>query len=95
VVRRFTDTLSGDNVNTGIARIKLGRTLLRENRYEEASVETRTGYEILSKQTSPSISYLRAARRDLVAEYGALNQPQEAARFQAELAGGVPILVRK
>jgi eukaryotic-like serine/threonine-protein kinase len=86
VVRRFTETLSADNVNTGIARIKLGRTLLRENRYQDAEVETLAGYGILSKQASSSISYLRAARKDLVAEYEALNQPQQAAKFRAELA---------
>jgi serine/threonine-protein kinase len=86
VVGRFTETLSADNVNTGIARIKLGRTLLRENRYEDASVETLAGYQILSKQTNPAISYLRAARKDLIAEYDAMNQPQQAAKFRAELA---------
>jgi serine/threonine-protein kinase len=86
VIRRFTETLSADNVNTGIARIKLGRTLLGENRYAEAQVESLAGYEILSRQASPSVSYLRAARKDLVAEYESLKQPQEAARFRAELA---------
>lgn len=86
VVRRFVEALGPDNVNTGIARIKLGRTLLRQNRYQDAESETLAGYEILSKQTSPSISFLRAARKDLVAEYEGLNQPQQAAKFRAELA---------
>jgi serine/threonine-protein kinase len=86
VVRRFTETLGPDNVNTGTARIKLGRTFLRENHYREAEVETRAGYEVLIKQTSPSNSYIRAARKDLIADYDALNQPEQAAKFRAELA---------
>jgi eukaryotic-like serine/threonine-protein kinase len=77
-------------VNTGIARIKLGRTLLRQNRYKEAEAETLAGYEILTKQTSPSISFLRAARKDLVAEYEGLQRPEPAAKFRAELAAADP-----
>jgi tetratricopeptide (TPR) repeat protein/predicted Ser/Thr protein kinase len=89
VVERFTATLSADNVNTGIARIKLGRTLLRQNRFREAEEETMAGYQVLAKQTSPSISFLRSARKDLVAEYEGLNQPKLAAKFRAELAAEV------
>jgi tetratricopeptide (TPR) repeat protein len=36
-VRRFTETLSAGHINTGIARIKLGRVLLRQRRYAEAN----------------------------------------------------------
>jgi len=86
VVRRFTETLSADNVNTGIARIKLGRSILRQNRFKDAEVETLAGYQILAKQTNPAISFLRAARKDLVAEYDGMNEPQLAAKFRAELA---------
>jgi eukaryotic-like serine/threonine-protein kinase len=85
VVRRFEETLGADNVNLGIAHLKLGRTLLRENRYKDAEPETLTGYEILIKQSSPSTSFIRAARTDLVADYDALHQPEKAARFRAEL----------
>ncbi|MBS1805862.1 MAG: serine/threonine protein kinase [Acidobacteria bacterium] len=85
VVQRFSEALSADNVNTGIARVKLGRTLLRESRFGEAEAETLAGYKILQKQTEPSTSFLRAARRDLVTEYEALKRPTESARFRAEL----------
>lgn len=85
VVRRFTESLSSDNVNTGIARIKLGRTLLRERRFAEAETETLAGYNILQKQTSPSTSFLRAARKDLMAEYEGLKKPAMSARFRSEL----------
>jgi len=84
-IRRFTETLGADNVNTGEAHIKLGRTLLREKRYKEAEVESRAGYDNLIKQTSPATSYIRAARKDLVADYEGLKQPEKAARFKAEL----------
>ncbi|HWY57314.1 MAG TPA: serine/threonine-protein kinase [Terriglobales bacterium] len=86
VVRRFTETLTADNVNTGIARLKLGRTLLHQNRYEDAEVETLASYGILTKQTSESTSFVRAARKDLVAEYEGLKQPEKAAKYRAELA---------
>lgn len=90
VVRRFTETLSADNVNTGIAHIKLGRTLLRENRFADAQVESLAGYENLMKQANPGTSYLRAARKDLATEYDALGQPEKAAKFRAELAAENP-----
>ena len=86
VVRRFTAALSADNVNTAIARLKLGRTLLHQNRYEEAEVETLASYGILTKQTSPDTSFVRAARKDLAAEYDGLKQPEKAAKYRAELA---------
>src|SRR5260370_13341930 len=86
VIRRYKETLPADNVNLAIAHIKLGRTLLHDNRYKDAEPETLAGYEILVKQSSPSTSFIRAARKDLTAQYEALNQPQQAARFRAELA---------
>jgi eukaryotic-like serine/threonine-protein kinase len=99
VVRRFNESLGSDNVNTGIARIKLGRTLLREKRFANAEAETLAGYNILRKQTSPSTSYLRAARKDLVAEYDALKQSEKSAMFRAELLAtsapqGAPVPAR-
>jgi hypothetical protein len=63
-------------VNTGEARLKLGRTLLRETRYKEAQPETLAAYQTLIKQTSPATSYIRAARKDLAAKYEGLKQPQ-------------------
>lgn len=86
VVRRLKETLGPDNVNTGIAEIKLGRTLLREKKYKEAEIQTLAGYENQIKQTSPSTSFVHAARKDLVADYEALNRPEKAAKFRTELA---------
>jgi serine/threonine-protein kinase len=90
VVRRYKETLPADNVNLAIGHIKLGRAILRQNRFKDAEPETLAGYDILSKQSSPSTSFIRAARKDLAAEYEALNQPQQAARFRAELAAASP-----
>jgi eukaryotic-like serine/threonine-protein kinase len=85
-VEMFTETLSSDHLNTGIARIKLGHALVLERRYAEAEVESLAGYEILVKQTSPSVSWLQNARTDLVTEFEALHQPEKAAKFRTELA---------
>src|ERR1700675_997109 len=87
VIRRYKETLPADNVNLAIAHIKLGRALLHDNRYKDAEPETLAGYEILVKQSSPSTSFIHAARKDLAAEYEALNHPQQAPRCRAELAG--------
>jgi serine/threonine-protein kinase len=82
----FTETQSAGHVNTGIARIKLGRSLLRQRRYREAEVESRAGYDILIKQIAPGATWLVSARKDLVEEYDALKQPDKAHEFRIELA---------
>jgi hypothetical protein len=60
--------------------------LTGEKRYAEAESETLAGYNMLLKQTSPTVSWLASARKDLVTIYDALNQPEQAAHFRAELA---------
>ena len=82
----YSETQGAEHLNTGIARIKLGRTVLRQGRYAEAARETLTGYQILTKQTDPAVSWLVAARKGLVAAYDSLGQPEKAAPFRAELA---------
>jgi serine/threonine-protein kinase len=86
VVQRFTNALGADNVNTGIAQIKLGRVLLRERRFNEAQEQTHAGYDNLTRQTNPGTSFLQAARTDLTADYDALGQPQLAQHYRMELA---------
>jgi serine/threonine-protein kinase len=85
-IRIYEATLSPDHVNTGIGHIKLGRTLLRERRFREATIESRAGYDILIRQTDPATSFIRAARRDLAAAFDSLGEPAQSARFHAELA---------
>src|SRR5579864_538654 len=84
-VAHYVESLSANHLNTGVARIKLGRALLGERRYTEAEVESLAGYEILTKQTSPTVTWLKSAREDLVAEYDALGQPEKAQKFRSEL----------
>jgi serine/threonine-protein kinase len=85
-VRLFTETQSANHINTGIARTKLGRILLHERRYAEAETESRAGYDILIRQITPGASWLVGARKDLVEEYHALKQPDQAEKFRTELA---------
>jgi eukaryotic-like serine/threonine-protein kinase len=85
VVRRYTEALSAGHNYTGIARVKLGRALLGQHRYAEAQTESLAGYQILSKQTNSSVSWLQTARKDLATEYDALHQPDKAQQFRAEL----------
>jgi len=51
--------------------------------YEEAERELLTGYDILTRQTSPSVSWLKTAREDLVKLYSASNQPEKAKKFRS------------
>lgn len=85
VVARFAEAQGGTHSNTAIARIKLGRSLLRQGRWSDAAAESLAGYEILSAQADAGISFLRAARTDLVAAYDSLGMPESAERFRAEL----------
>jgi serine/threonine-protein kinase len=86
VITIFTNAQGAGHMNTGIARIKLGRALLGERRYAEAVRESRAGYDIVAPKASPTVSYLQNARKDLVAEYDSLKQPEQAARFRTEIA---------
>ena len=42
------------------------------------------GYDIVSKQAAPTVSWLKTAREDLAAAYDTLNRPEEAAKFRDE-----------
>ena len=85
-VATFSATQSPGHLNTGIARIKLGRSLLRQGRTAEAEVESKAGYDIVAKQTAPTVSWLKSAREDLIAAYDILRRPEEAAKYRAEVA---------
>ena len=83
-VSMYSETQSPDHLNTGIARIKLGRALLRQQRYEDAETELLAGHSIVSRQTSPSVSWLKAAQDDLVTLYDATHRPDQAAKFRVK-----------
>ena len=82
----FERTLSPEHQQAGIARIKLGRVLLRLNRYEEAIRESARGHEIVSRESDPGVSFLMAARRDIVAAADSLGRPELAEKYRQELA---------
>jgi tetratricopeptide (TPR) repeat protein len=83
-VRRF-DAASPESMNDAIAHVKLGRTLLNEEKYAEAETASLAGYNYLLKHASPTNNYLASARKDLAAIYDGLHQPQQATRFRTEL----------
>lgn len=68
----------------GIARSKLGRTLLRQQRIQEAEDHLSAAYAIFTKHKSQA--WLHNVREDLAAVYTALKQPDKAERFRLELA---------
>jgi tetratricopeptide (TPR) repeat protein len=83
----YAQTLPPGHQLVGIARVRLGRAILRQRRYSEAESESRAGYELLMKQTNPPANWLSKARTDLEEEYDGLNKPEQAAKFRAELPG--------
>jgi serine/threonine protein kinase len=86
----YVETLPADHVNAGITRIKLGRTLHREQREPEAVIESLAGYQIVAKQMKPSVGFLQKARQDLAEEYEALHEPEQAQKYRLELASTKP-----
>jgi serine/threonine-protein kinase len=85
-IRRFSATQGADHLNTGIAHVKLGRTLLRERRFADARVESQAGHDILVKQASPSLSFLQNSLKDLAADADSLNDGATADAYRRELA---------
>jgi len=79
------DASSANSLNDAVAHLKLGRALLRENRFAEAEPESLFGYQFLIKQVSPSDRFLTVARKDLASIEDGLHKPVEAARYRAEL----------
>ena len=85
VIACYAETLSPTHQFRAIAEIKLGRALTGEKRYRDAEAETLAGYNILLKQTNPTVSWLQSARQDLVTIYEGLNAPEKAAQFRSQL----------
>ena len=79
------DASSANSLNDAVAHLKLGRALLRENRFAEAEPESLFGYRFLIKQVSPSDRFLAVARKDLASIEDGLHKPAEASRYRAEL----------
>jgi len=92
-LRRF-DSVSLENVNTAVAHVKLGRTLLSEQKFEDAEPQTLAGYRYLAVHVDATNSYLAGARKDLAAIYEGMHRPELAARYRAELSAAAKSGVR-
>jgi serine/threonine protein kinase/tetratricopeptide (TPR) repeat protein len=86
-LKLYADSLPAGHLNIAIAHVRLGGALLRDRRYSDAETESRTGYELLMKQSTPPARWVQTARNDLLAEYNAMNQSEKAAKMRDELAG--------
>ena len=83
-VGRYDGLLSPDHQLVGIARARLGRAIRLQGRFTEAERESRMAYDILMKQSVPSILWVQFARSDLAIGYDSLGRPADAARVRAD-----------
>jgi serine/threonine protein kinase len=86
----YDEMLPPEHLNAGVTRIKLGHALVGLQRHAEAEPLLVRGYQIVKKQTTPTASWLQTARKDLIAVYAALGQPEKGEPFRAELASLKP-----
>ena len=89
-LKLYADSLPAGHLNIAIARVKLGGVLFRDRRYSEAEAESRAGYELLMKQSTPPARWVQTARNDLLSEYDAMDQSEKAAKIRSELGGPIP-----
>jgi serine/threonine-protein kinase len=75
-----------DHLNIGIARVKLGRSLVGQGRHRDAEAPLLAGYTLLTRKTSPTVSWLQAAREDLATVYDVLGRPDDARHYREEHA---------
>ena len=83
----YVAALKPDHIDVAIARIKLGGLLSHRERYDDAVRELTAGYEILTAQANPSMSWIEHAREELIACLAALGETDRADELRAEAAG--------
>ena len=83
-IQRYDSTLAPDHQLAGIAHARLGRVLRLQGKWQDALQETKTGYDILMKQTTPSVFWAGRAASDLIMEYDSLGRPADAAKTRAD-----------
>ena len=83
----YSSALSGENLNSAVARLRLGRILLREGRLKDAEAESLEGYKYFAAKGSPSDSYLLAARKDLAQIELGLGRPEQGAQYATTASG--------
>ncbi len=72
-----------------IAQARLGHALVLERRYKEAESHLMAGYEVLIKEPGQQAKRIHDARQDLITVYERLNEPDQAKKFEAELAANL------
>ena len=90
-LKLYADSLPAGHLNIAIAHVRLGGVLFRDKRYSEAEAESRAGYELLMKQSTPPARWVQTARNDLLSEYDAMDQSEKAAKIRSELGGPTPV----
>jgi serine/threonine protein kinase/tetratricopeptide (TPR) repeat protein len=90
-LKLYADSLPAGHLNIAIAHVRLGGVLFRDKRYSEAEAESRSGYELLMKQSTPPARWVQTARNDLLSEYDAMDQSEKAAKIRSELGGPTPV----
>jgi hypothetical protein len=60
--------------------------LVLDHQFKEAESQLLAGYAVLEKQPGQQAARIQIARQDLVTVYEALQQPEKAEKFRAELA---------
>ncbi len=85
----FGQTVAPTHVDIGIARVKLGRVLMRQGKFSDAERESAAGLDILVPQMSPAASWLKNARSDLVQIYDSLGQTAKATAMRVAQADTV------
>ncbi|MEO8478910.1 MAG: tetratricopeptide repeat protein, partial [Gemmatimonadota bacterium] len=78
---QFVEGQGPEHLNSAIAHVKLGRSLLRQGRFREAAAESRRGYDLLTAKGDAPEGFLKAARTDLAESYERLGDHEEATRF--------------
>ncbi|MGE0816300.1 MAG: tetratricopeptide repeat protein [Vicinamibacterales bacterium] len=64
-LRIYAEVLPDAHPNVAITRMKLGRTLLRQQRFDEARSHLEAAERVLAAQPGPESTWLKAAREDL------------------------------
>jgi serine/threonine-protein kinase len=86
-LKLYADSLPAGHLNIAIGHVRLGGVLLSDKSYSDAEAESRAGYELLMKQSTPPARWVQTARNDLLSEYDAMDQSEKAAKIRTELAG--------
>ncbi len=82
----FRQTLPAGHPDIGIAAVKLGMTLVQDQKYREAEAPLLDGLHNLEKQSPQPVDRLTAARKDLVTVYEHLHQEDNAAEYRKPLS---------